>query len=298
MTTRKPFSTASASTGAEVVALPTAGSISEDEVLAAKQRAKERDLEGWVNWLARPEKKIAIVGFTKSRELAPWDDPSFNIWICNNLWRFCPDKWHRLYDLHDVESIRSDREHEAYLRTTAKPVIVWNPRPEWPASEAYPKEAITASMGRYFSNSISWMVAHAIYEGATEIHVYGVDMAQGGGGAAGEYASQRPSCEYFLGLAAGRGVKVYVPPQSDLLKVSAMYGVESDSALRIKLEEREKELAERMNQLQGQRGQLEAQLNQIAGALENTKYFKTVWTNPRGQRDGAEAPEALAEKGA
>lgn len=278
MSVKDSTSTTADSTGAAVVAL----NLNDDEVAAAKARAEERDLNGWVNWLVRPEKKVAIVGFTGSRELAPWDDPTFEIWICNNLHKFVPDKWHRLYDLHDLATIREDKEHEAFLRATKKPVVVWQPQEGWGSAVPFPKDEIVGAFGRYFSNSISWMIAHAIYEGATEIHVYGVDMAQGT-----EYSAQRPSCEYFLGYAAGRGIKIHVPAQSDLLKVSAMYGAEDDSALRIKLDERTKELEQRMNALQQQQAQIQAHLNQCAGALENTRYFRSVWVNAAANRDGS-----------
>ena len=114
-----------------------------------------------------PGIKIAIVGFTSSNQLAPWDDPTFQIWLCNNLHQFVPDSWHRLYDLHDDETIKEDVPHEAFLRTTNKPVYVFKPRPEWPTSVALPKDAAIETWGRYFTNSISWMTAHAMMEMGT-----------------------------------------------------------------------------------------------------------------------------------
>lgn len=307
-TVRRNSSTASdASTGAEVVALspqePTA-----EQIAYAQQLAEERDLQGWMDWLSRPEKKVAIVGFTNSREQAPWGQPGWEIWLCNNLWKFVPPAhWHRLYDLHDDATITGDGEHSAFLagveqktmdgqpvRLGDRLAVVWKPRAEWPTSVGFPKDEIVEAFGRYFTNSISWMIAQAIHEGATEIHVYGVDMAQGS-----EYAAQRPSCEYFLGLAAGRGIKVYVPPQSDLLKTSAMYGIEDDSALRIKLDERTKELEQRLNMLQSQHQQINNQIHQVLGARENTAYFRSVWVNAAANRDGskktAEAQEPAAQ---
>lgn len=279
-----------------------------------------------------PGKKIAIVGFTSSHQFAPWGQDGWELWVCNNLHGFVPDNWHRLYDLHDYETIASDKEHEAFLRTCQKPVVVWKPRPEWPASVAFPKDAATEVFGRYFTNSISWMTAHAIMEigseaeawaavqveallkenegleplkavlfdsarnqfmANSEIHIYGVDMAQGT-----EYAAQRPSCEYFLGLASGMGIKTYVPPQSDLLKVAAMYGVEDDSALRIKLDDREKELKSRMDVLTQNYNEIQAQLYQLQGALETTRYFRGVWINPAANRDGSKKSDEALEVGA
>ena len=46
--------------------------------------------------------------------------------------------------------------------------------------------------------------------------MYGVDMAQDTLLAA-EYSEQRPSCEYFIGLAEGAGIRVDIPGGSDLL---------------------------------------------------------------------------------
>src|SRR3990167_9582002 len=140
----------------------------------------------------RPEKKIAIVGFTASKEQAPWSDPSFELWICNNLWKFCPPTWKRLYDLHDLEDIRKYKEHEAFMRGQPqkdaqgketqlgdRPAYCFEPQPEWPMAVEFPRAEINQNLGRYFTNSISWMIAHALMEGATELHVYGVDMATG-----------------------------------------------------------------------------------------------------------------------
>lgn len=305
MTTRKPSTTSTSSTGAEVVSIrPDSGvsvsgddsaiEVSAEEVEVARARAQSRDLDGWVHWLARPEKKIAIIGFTDSRNEAPWADPSFEKWTCNNLHAHLrPDQpWDRLYDLHDYKTIASDKPHEQFLRTTDKPVVVWQPRPEWPTAAAFPKDQALEAFGRYFNNSISWMIAAALLEGVTELHIYGVDMAQGGdANGNGEYARQRPSCEWMVGMAQGRGVKIFIPPTSDLLKVSALYGLEDDSPLYVKLSQREKELAGRQAQLQNQLNQGQIQLAQIMGALENTRYFRSVWTNPRGTRDGSTAQE-------
>ncbi len=263
---------------------------------------------------SRPEKKIAIVGFTYSRELTPWDDPTWLKWPCNNLWRFLPNTWDRLFDLHDHETINADEDHVKFLRGEEvtkpdgtktkigdKPVLVWKPTVDWPTAYAYPKDAILETFkhlsgGRYLTNSISWMIAMAIAEGATHIAIYGVDMAQGT-----EYAAQRPSCEYWLGIAEGAGIKVYLPETSDLLKCGSLYGAEDDTFLFTKTKDREKELKARLaalaqqQQMVSQQGQefRDAQ-NQLMGALETTAYFRTVMTNPRASRDGSakDAPSA------
>lgn len=244
---------------------------------------------------ARPEKKIAIIGFTASRDQAPWGQPGWEIWICNNLWKLVPDKWHRLYDLHDLATITSDPEQAAFIagqkgqtatgdqvELAGRPVVCWEPQQDWRTAVPYPRPEITGLFGNYFTNSISWMIAHAIAENATELHVYGVDMAT-----SGEYGGQRPSCEYFLGLAAGLGIKVYLPPESDLLKVAFMYGAEDDTAMFAKLSSREKELRDRLGVLTQQQQQITVQAAQVQGALEDVTYWRSVWTSPRANRDGS-----------
>ena len=226
-------------------------------------------------------KKIAIVGFTESKRFVPWDDLEWEVWGCNNLHLTGLPRYNRWYDLHDLATIRSDTEHVAWLTTTKVPVYMWEPQSEWPTSIALPKSTLVERFGSYFTNSISWMIAHAILEGATTIGVYGVDMAQGT-----EYAAQRPSCEYFLGLARGMGIEIIIPETSDLLKSAAMYGAESDSALRLKLESREAELQEKMREATAARDQAQAAIFQLQGALETTQYIKTVWTQPAAGRDG------------
>lgn len=236
-----------------------------------------------------PEKKIAIVGFTASREEAPWGEDGWELWLCNNLWGLTPDSWHRLYDLHDLKTIRSDVNHEAFLRGHLqkgldgrerklgnRPVYCFEPQPEWPTATAFPKDEITGVLGRYFTNSISWMIAHALMEGVTELHIYGVDLATGG-----EYAAQRPSCEYLLGIAVGMGVRVHIPDSSDLLKLNSMYGAEDDGPFYAKTTEREKELLVRAQQLDAQIDQSRIMRAQVQGALETTRYFRDVWANPR-----------------
>lgn len=229
----------------------------------------------------QPERKVAIVGFTSSRDEAPWDDPSWEKWICNNLWKFVPEgKWDRLYDLHRNAEIAKDTEHLGYLARCPKPLYVHEPQPEWPTAVRFPREELMAVLGGYFTNSISWMIAHALSEGVTHLSIFGVDLAQGT-----EYASQRPSAEYFLGIAVGMGVQVYVPETSDLLKTGTLYGVDDDSWMHARLAQREAELVAQMGQVHEQTNQGHLRLAQLQGALEATRYWKGVALSPRGTRD-------------
>ena len=262
----------------------------------------QAEVNAAIDATVRPQKKIAIVGFTGSRDKAPWGDPEWEIWICNNLWKIVPEQWHVLFDLHDNATITSDPEHAGFLagqdgmrpdnqtrvNLNGRPVVTWKPLPEWPTAVAYPKDPTVDHFGTYFTNSISWMIAAAIAAGASEIGVFGVDMATNT-----EYGAQRPSCEFYLGWAAGLGIKLHIPDESDLCKVAYMYGAEDDSPLRAKLEDRRQELAQRKAQAEQQLNSLQIQHAQLTGAYDNTVYFANVWLSPHANRDGT--PKAAAD---
>ncbi len=175
-----------------------------------------------------PLKKVAIVGFSQHKTEAPYNDPTFEIWGLNDLHESIP-RWNRWFEMHSDAQIKdycSRKQGKPYLEGLAGlgvPVYMQKPRPEVPTSVEYPLERMKAQFGDYFTNSISFMLALAIDEGYQVIHVYGVDMAQDS-----EYSQQRPSCEYFLGIARGRGIQTYLPKTSDLLKVRWMYGYEDE----------------------------------------------------------------------
>jgi len=227
--------------------------------------------------------KVAIVGFTESRKDAPYDDPEWEVWGLNNLHLYGMPRMDRWFDLHDLDTVRKDAAHVNWLKTTDVPVYMWEPQEEWPTSKPFPKAEVLAAFRPYFTNSISWMVALALLEGFTTIGVWGVDMAQ-----TTEYGGQRPSCEYFLGLAEGRGVEIVIAEQSDLLKTAALYGAEDNTALRRKLEARDEELKAKLSEAEAAIEQAMSVRYQLLGAIESNTYIKNVWTMPEIKREQQE----------
>ena len=92
---------------------------------------------------------------------------------------------------------------------------------EIPLSEAFPLKECVEKFGiPYFSNTIAYMIAYALLKGAKEIETYGVNQA-----GSHEYTEERPSVEYWLGIAVGMGVKVTINGKdSQLLKYKGRYG--------------------------------------------------------------------------
>jgi hypothetical protein len=123
----------------------------------------------------------------------------------------------------------------------------------------------------YFNNSISWMLALAIAEGFEEIGIYGVDMALDGVTGA-EYNHQRPSCEYFLGIAWGRGIRVHLPETSELLKCAYLYGFDNVMPFRRKLMTRYENLRNQEQALINDYEAVKRAMHECRGAMHNTEW--------------------------
>ena len=246
-----------------------------------------------------PVVQYALVGFTPTcvEALPLLDDPAWSVAGMNNLhtqepFKAVVSKFDEWFDIHETAEIRKDEVHTAWLASGANgvPVWTWDPQPDWPTSIAYPRSEITAQFGHYFTNTVSWQLAlflrrimeHAGPDGrapeGSKIAVYGIDMATGG-----EYSAQRPSCEYFLGIAAGLGVELLIPERSDLLKTAQLYG-ERDSGLRAKLAERREILTQQLQHHESNAAQHQAAAHQARGALESLKYIEGVWIMPTVDR--------------
>lgn len=221
--------------------------------------------------------KVVILGYApSSRDLAPFKDQSFEIWGMNELYLLVP-RIDVLFDVHDYELMKSKErnpKHLEWLQNAKIPVYMQKHFDDIPRSLPLPLKAMVDAHGSYFTNSVSYMISLAILMGYKEIHLYGIDMATDV-----EYQVQRPSVEYFVGIAVGAGIDVYIPPQSDICKSPYLYGYEDGkrSEVRLKMDARQRELQNRVNALQRQRDEVDAQLHQFAGALDDVGYWKRTW---------------------
>ncbi len=117
----------------------------------------------------------------------------------------------------------------------------------------------------YLSSSIALEMALAIHEGFAEIHLYGVDL-----NTESEYAWQKPGVEYMCGIAAGRGIKVYLPDNCPLL-TGTIYGrgFLSPTPEHFSYEQ----LDHRLKALQGDRQKTQAALSEAAGVHQELTYL-------------------------
>jgi hypothetical protein len=221
--------------------------------------------------------KVALVGTApSSRMLAPFNDPSWKIWACspgnmNVLPRV--DAW---FEIHG-NMLWPENKHygENYLRWLAQqtfPVYMQN-KDFIPHAIPIPKDELVEEFGPYFfTSSFSWMMAYAMREGASEIALYGIDMAS-----RDEYILQRPGAYHFFNEARKRGVKISAPNESDIMQPPMLYGFSEVTPIGRKICAREVEIKERLNQARQQRDSLSAQITYLEGALEDVDYWKNIW---------------------
>jgi len=245
--------------------------------MVTSEERKEQVQQAVKQAIQQPKKrtKVAIVGFAAHRDQAPFNDPSYEIWGLNELYMYIPryDRWFELHDLNNpVAGQRNPGKHREWLRNANIPIYMQEKYEDIPNAVTYPKDAIIEKFGRYFTNSISWMIALAISEGFETIDLYGVDMAQDE-----EHMKQRPSVEYFVGLARGMGINVRIPIESDLTNTAKLYAFDKDTGIRVKLKARIKELEQRINQYQAQVNQLNTAINNLNGAKQDCEYWLNVW---------------------
>lgn len=246
----------------------------------------------------KPPKKIAIVGCSDSKDLAPYDDDSWEIWSMNNAYAHVRRRnlWFEIHPIKKengkyyrrklikpgifeyVTDFRGAKVEE-YLMELARldiPVLMQQKWDIIPKSEPYPIDKAVKTFGTYFTNSVSYMIAFALMQGATDIGCYGVDMATGS-----EYGPQRPSCEFFLGIAAGMGVKVTIPPAADLLKTKFLYGFQEreQAAWEEKMAGIQQSMASRRNKAQQELDLASRKVQQYIGAQEAMMEIERIWSN-------------------
>ena len=257
--------------------------------------------------------KLAIIGCADSKDEVNFEDNDCEYWGVNNLFLTMPRPWTRWFDLHTFthDGTQWLRKTHAEFRTQPidkyliglqalnVPVYMQAANPVVTNAVIYPINEMIQKFGTYFTNTISYQIALAITEGFQEIKIYGVDMA-----ADSEYHHQRPSCEYFIGVARGMGITVYLPDTCDLLKTRFLYGFHEvqESAFDKKMSKMGKTMKERQKQAIGQmeehKRQMEfyqRQVYEYNGAIAANQQTKIHWSNTVDMWPSVTKKEKMAE---
>lgn len=251
--------------------------------------------------IVRPTRKIAILGTTPTRMQAPLNDESWEIWTIGPGGKDA-HRWDRLFEMHrvwpeDFKGYLNDlsqekrpvysiapmgskmedwaREHdkdEAWLTETIQGDFATN--------VVIDREALFDKYSRmWFSSSISYCIAVAIEEGATDIGCWGIDLESGE-----EYISQHAGCRFFLDLARIQGINLHFPDAGcGLTRDLNPYPDRYETHLALTFEKKKGWLGELIGQKEGEVENIRAQVSRIEGQLllsRDTDAMKKILDAP------------------
>lgn len=181
-------------------------------------------------------KSVAIVGFSQFTSNLIEDSQADELWTLNHAFvlgeRF--PRIDRLFELHKYGwalrkgEHRLDRYYNYLRRQHDYPIYMQKKYKSFPSSVQYPLEEINkfafsnllrnGEPNIYYTSTIGYMLAMAVYEGFDTIEIHGIDMTN-----ETEYNYQKPAGEWMIGFAVGKGVKVILHPDTALCKAQ-LYG--------------------------------------------------------------------------
>ena len=229
--------------------------------------------------MEKEELKIALIGSAPSSiRLAPYHDPSWQVWGCSpGAYGVVPKgRSNAWWELHKYEPGQPwfSPEYCQFLRDHPK-VMLAEKRPEIPNGETLDVDYLVKKYsGYFFTSSVAWMMAVAIEMGATKIGLWGVDMA-----ASEEYEAQRAGLHFFAMIARQRGIEVGVPQESDLFRPRFLYGIDEIKHSHVKLRVRREELIARKQQAEAIFEQKKQEIQFLMGAMDDLQYMHMTWAD-------------------
>ncbi len=172
-------------------------------------------------------KKVALIGASQidKDERPPLDDPAWEVWSCNSLWKLCLDQQGRFradrwFEMHPL-SVQTEQERRD-MEDCPVPLYVLD-APSKQNWIIYPLSAVRQRFGArdHFTCTMTYQLALALLEGYTTIGLWGMELWQG---SARERTCELRGLEYWLGIAKGMGVEIVLPAYSCLIQHPHLYG--------------------------------------------------------------------------
>ncbi len=195
------------------------------------------------------KKTVAIVGNNVTTRIdIPFARRYIDIWAFNEAvladWMKRVDA---IFQMHDAPIWknplnRNDGKFSNWIiKDHPYPIYMLDKYGEVPASYKYPLKEICDSLLplfyrgmhknkrillKYFTSSVCYALALAIYKGYECIQLFGVEMESNT-----EYAYQRDGVIFWIGIALGKGIEVNIHPNSRLFS-EPLYGYEGKTTLK------------------------------------------------------------------
>lgn len=138
-----------------------------------------------------------------------------------------------------------------WLKAHPGPVMTSRAHPDYPGLVEFPLEDVLNRLGYdYFNSTAAYAIAFAIFIGVEKLSLWGFDFTYP---SAHDAEKGRGCCEYWIGVAMARGIKIAVPKTSTLLDAYVpqdrrLYGYDTvdvkiveqpDQSLKVEFTERE-----------------------------------------------------------
>lgn len=132
------------------------------------------------------------------------------------------------FQIHDIDKMLDRRGQEKrFLKAFEEslkiinelniPVIVQKKHEALPNGIVFPMNEMPLY---YFTSTVAFMIAYAIYEKVDSIDIYGITLST-----EEEYTFERPCIEFWVGYAMGQGIEVTIHKPSNLLSSAPNYGI-------------------------------------------------------------------------
>lgn len=255
------------------------------------------------------KKKLCILGTAWSCKDAPYDDPDFDFWgVAHCLMLPQIKKMDAVFEVH----LKSIWEKEinpmtnkpiimsANDRNDVKTVFLHNVDSEISKSVEFPRDELEKKYKKYIpesdmfyaTNSIVWMIILGIEYGYQEIHMYGVHLE-----CDQEWAFERPCVEFWMGIAAGMGIKINVATAADVCRGSHIYGYAEIETQRKKILSRIEGFSSRLADMHRQRAVLSQQMTNMENEARMTPEQRIEMIKKQDELIQAEK-KVIEEKGA
>jgi hypothetical protein len=252
------------------------------EVKLTGQKVNEQIGETKIKQYTPKNKKVRILGTASTLPMVNWNEKDYDYWACAPVITQPCVKDHLkqiglMFEIHPMEYWINIIER---LNSVKIPCYMQKANPHIKESMTYPLEEVkslvwNSRIKRYFTSTISYMIALAIYMKYEYIECWGVHMA-----AEEEYGDQRQACETWLGVAEGKGIKTYIPDQSQILRNPHLYGYEQINNASVYARHRKKGMINGLNKInvdirnkQFELKELEKARDMQEGAIKEDEHF-------------------------
>ena len=132
--------------------------------------------------------------------------------------------FNKLFEIHDISEYKQDTLK--YLKKSDKRIVLKKKNKDIKNYELYPFEEIYKTYGKYFTNSLSYMLVLAYHLGYREIYLYGISFGNVINCSLRENIQERCNFYYWVGFLQANGCKIINLNKKDkcFLKTKNVYG--------------------------------------------------------------------------